>query len=103
MGIKHLSYLDLNPQQRRQSANLAQQQLKRRLSDPSLTAEQQAQLRARVNHLGQWADGSLGTPQKVAAPPTKPVPKGRKASKKAAVPKSHKVEITESVSVKEKV
>ena len=67
MGIKHLSYLDLNEKARKEAASRARQSLRGSLTSPAVTAEQAASIQVAMNHIDKWEAGVL-----VPASPKKP-------------------------------
>lgn len=77
MALGRITYLDLTPEQRREGAARARARLKTLLANPSLTPDQRAALRSRLDELRMWEAGELH--------------KSRE----------HTVELTETVSVKE--
>ena len=90
MGIKHISYLDLSPDQRSRSALRAQQQIKERLGDPTLSADQVKTLRNRIDHLGRWAGGNLPKPKPAPKPVPAPKPTPKPDPAPAPAPKPAK-------------
>lgn len=82
MGVKHLTYLDLTVEQRREAANAARGRLQSHLSNPTLTPAQQGVIMAQLTDLDRWEAGTL--------------PIGG-----AATPNAHVVEIKEVIEVKE--
>lgn len=62
MAIRHLSYLNLTPEQRTAAASVAQGRIRMLLASPSITPEQVAQLRQEKIRLAQWVEGLLTPP-----------------------------------------
>ena len=83
--IKHLSYLDLTPEQRRKGADSARKRVMGMMSTPFLTGDQKMALQEQMNQIDRWERGELHT----LTPPTRE-------------PVSHDISIGESVSVSEK-
>lgn len=81
MGVKHMTYLDLSPEQRREAANEARARLQTHLSNPTLSVEQQAVIMKQLTDLDRWEAGTI------------PI---------GGTPTAHVVQITETVEVKEK-
>jgi hypothetical protein len=84
MGIRHLTYLDLSPEQRKEGAKAAREQLRQAVANPFLSPEQQSALADRRDHIDKWEKGHLdpahglqlhGKP-KTAALPGSAEPKG---------------------------
>ena len=69
MGIKHLTYLDLTPEQRREGAKIVKGRLKGALSQPGLDADQRAQLVGQMKHIARWEKGQLPLAATPADPP----------------------------------
>lgn len=59
MGIRHLTYLDLSPEQRKEGAKAAREQLRQAVANPFLSAEQQSALADRRDHIDKWEKGDL--------------------------------------------
>jgi hypothetical protein len=78
MAHKHLTYLDIPAVRRRQTASKTLGRLKESMANPTLTEEQSAALKAKINRISQWASGTI--------PPTE-----------------HVVEVAEEVGVEEDV
>jgi hypothetical protein len=85
MAIKHLTYLDLTPEQRRDSARKARAQIQQQLANVLITPDQQQTLLTHLDKVNQWEAGTLamGKPQ-------------------TATPVSHSVSVNERVAVREK-
>ena len=66
MSIKTTSYLDLTPEQRREGARTAREQLRALADNPFLTAEQRGQIVDRLAHLDRWEAGMI--PVQIVAP-----------------------------------
>lgn len=94
MAIQHLTYLDLTPEQRREGAKRARDQLRSLLQNPMLTPEQLTALSDRMVHIDNWEKGALeipkGSPQKGLPSPVRE-------------PQHHEVSLTEGVPVKAKL
>ena len=61
MAIKHISYTDLTPKQRRQGAEDARKRITAMMSSPLLTADQHLALQAQMRLVDQWEHGELPT------------------------------------------
>lgn len=83
MGVKHLTYLDLSEEQRREAANDARARLQMHLSNPTLTGDDHARIMAQIAELDRWEAGTI--------------PVGDRT------PTAHVVHLTESVEVKAKI
>ena len=59
MAIKHLTYLDLTPEQRRQGAGEARTRLQGHLMHPFLTPGQRAQVEQEFARVGAWEHGRI--------------------------------------------
>ena len=59
MAVKHLSYLDLSPEQRTRAATQARGRIKTMLANPFLTPDQVAHLRREQEQIGKWERGQL--------------------------------------------
>ena len=88
MAHKRLTYLDVPAPRRKATASKALGKLKEALANPILTPEQEATLRARIDHLTQWTAGNLEVAE---------VPAGKKAKKA----KHHEVVVEESLNLEE--
>jgi hypothetical protein len=64
MAIKHLNYLDIPVELRKQAAAKAKAELTAHLSNPMYTDEQRAMVSARMAKLSQWAEGKIPLPDK---------------------------------------
>jgi hypothetical protein len=60
MAIRHLTYLDLNAQQRQEHAKAYRAQLRQMLASPFLTPDQTKVLTDRLALISKWEKGSLG-------------------------------------------
>jgi hypothetical protein len=61
MAIKHLTYLDLTPEQRRDSARKARAQIQQQLANILITPDQQKTLLGHLDRVNQWEAGVLTT------------------------------------------
>lgn len=59
MSVRHLTYLDMTPEQRTRAANEARGRLRSMFGSPFLTPEQVAHLRAEQEKIGKWERGEL--------------------------------------------
>ncbi len=59
MGVIHLSYLDLTPEQRQKAAAQARSRIQTYLTHPFLSAEQRKQLQDQLARINQWERGTL--------------------------------------------
>lgn len=62
MAIRHLTYLDLTPEQRALGAAAARGRIRALLANPHLTSEQVRQLRQEQIRLAKWERGTLSSP-----------------------------------------
>jgi hypothetical protein len=85
MTIKHISYLELTPEQRRKGAADARKRITGMMSTPFLTGDQHLALQAQLKSIDQWEKGEL---------PVHP-PAGKSVN--------HKVGVGESVDLTAKV
>lgn len=81
MAVKHLSYRDLSPEQRKKGAADARQRVVAMMSTPFLPAEQRAYFEKNLEQINQWERGALSELPAVA-------------------PQNHTVQLTETVPVK---
>lgn len=87
MAVKHLSYLDLTPEQRREGAQKGRERIQAMLMSPLLTGDQIAALHQQLDRLDQWEQGKI----EIKAPP-----------QPARTPVAHTVGISENIQVDEK-
>lgn len=59
MGAKHVTYLDLSAEQRREAASQARARLRTHLSNPTLTPDQAAQIQAQMANIDRWEQGAI--------------------------------------------
>lgn len=59
MAIKHMTYLDLTPAQRKEGADQARAKLQGLLTNPWLTPEQRTQVGEQIARVGDWEQGRL--------------------------------------------
>ena len=59
MGVRHATYLDMPPDQRRKAANEAKARIQSYLVHPILSDEQRAKLHEDLARLNQWEAGTL--------------------------------------------
>jgi chorismate mutase len=59
MAQKHLTYLDIPANRRRITAAKNLARLKESVGNPALTPEQLEAIKNRINHLHQWASGTI--------------------------------------------
>ncbi len=64
MAIKHISYADLTPEQRRKGAEEARKRLSGMLMAPFLTPEQQLAIQAQLKNIDDWEQGRLPVARK---------------------------------------
>ena len=83
--LGHLNYLDISPEKRAEAAAKARDQLRAAIMNPAITAEQRADLQARLTRLNQWAAGTLPS------------------SASTRTPQNHSVGLDETVELTEKV
>lgn len=87
MAIKHFSYLDLTPEQRRKGAADARKRLSAMLAVPFLTPDQQSSIQAQLLNIDKWERGDLA----IAPRPTE-----------VRQPVNHAVGVGETVKVDDK-
>ncbi len=63
MAVQRLTYLDLPSAKRRESSQLAILKLQEHLNNPAISNEQADKIRARIEHLQQWMNGTLPHPE----------------------------------------
>ena len=80
MAVKHLSYLNLPEERRREAAQKAKAQLESLLDGLPTTSDQAKMLQEKLVHLDKWARGKI------------PI----------TLPKEHRVQLIETVAVKER-
>jgi hypothetical protein len=66
MAIKHITYLDLTPEQRRQGAGEARTRLQGHLAHPFLTPGQRAQVAEEFARIGAWEHGRIPVAHEVS-------------------------------------
>lgn len=59
MAVKHLTYLDLTPEQRALAASEARGRIKNLLANPFITPDQAEHLRLEMLRIGQWERGEV--------------------------------------------
>jgi hypothetical protein len=59
MGVGHLTYLDLSPEQRQQAAGRARERLRSHLANPFMTADQAKLLQEQAEKIDRWEAGLL--------------------------------------------
>lgn len=59
MAIRHLTYLDLTDDQRREGAKQARSRIKSALMNPGLTASQKTEFKAQLARINKWAKCEL--------------------------------------------
>lgn len=73
MAIRHLTYLDLTPEQRREGAKGAREQLRQAAASPYLTLEQRAAINERTELIHKWEKGDLEVTPKAPTPKALPM------------------------------
>jgi len=66
MAIKHFSYMDLTPEQRRKGAADARKRLSAMLAVPFLTPDQRDSIQGQLQNLDKWERGDLPVARKPA-------------------------------------
>ena len=89
MSVGRLTYLDLTPGQRTEAAKAARQRVRTAMANPLLTPDQQVALQAHLRLIDNWESGRIP----VSAHP----------EQKSFTGVEHTVELTETVSVDEKL
>lgn len=59
MGVKHMTYLDLPEEQRREAANEARARLRGHLSNPTLTPDQSTAILNQIAEIDRWEIGAI--------------------------------------------
>lgn len=95
MAHRRLTYLDIPEARRKTTASKALEKLKESLGNPVLTPEQDAKIRARINHLNKWTAGKLEANE---VPAEK---KSMKAKGKEDKPAHHEVVVEETLTIDE--
>lgn len=73
--VKHLTYLDLTPEQRMQAANEARAKIRVLLANPFITEDQAFHLSQQLARLNHWERGTLPVqnPPEIPENPSEPV------------------------------
>lgn len=88
MAIGHISYLDLDPKQRKLAAQRTRSQIRSMMTGNFITPEQSIYLQERLSLLDKWEHGLIP----ISAPVTE-------ISVQVRAPQNHTVELTETVPV----
>jgi hypothetical protein len=109
MAVRHLSYLDLTPDQRYASAGLAREKLRGLLANPFLTREQLTSINDQIHRIDLWEKGelqinSLGEkPSLPPAPEVKALPAAASSEKEVSEGTAHSIDLAEDISVDEDI
>ena len=68
MTVKHLTYLDLTPEQRVKAANESRMKIRNLLSNPFITPQQAEYLSNELTRLGHWERVVLPVSSELATP-----------------------------------
>jgi hypothetical protein len=63
MAVKHMSYLDLTPEQRSEGAQKGRQRIQAMLLSPFLTGDQAAILHKQLARIDEWERGAISVPR----------------------------------------
>jgi len=115
MGIKHLSYLDIPFEKRRESADAMRKKLQMVLSNPFLVAAQKADIYRQLDDVAKWEMGELTTtpiiaPPEVEEPPVEAPVAAPAVESPAATPEPtpatresshHSISVVDTIAIKE--